>query len=116
MFKDIITAIGVILLASAILLIGTVILGRSRTGEPSNAKVAPAHLFGDYDCETSGCTYVQNGEIVKLFDGIVECRMIGAEGWYKTSTCFFQSVFAGNCTFIRCNPRTTAEGDGDKKK
>jgi hypothetical protein len=116
MFKDIITAVGVILLASAILLVGTALLGRSRSGEPSNRTVAPVHLLGDFDCETSGCTYVQSHEIVGLFDGIIECRMIGSEGWYKASSCFFQSMFTGDCTFLRCNPPTTAESDGDKNE
>lgn len=112
LLKDIIAAIGVILFASAILLGGTVLLGRSRKGEPSESTAATAHLFGDFDCETSGCTYVQNSGIVGLFDGIVECRMIGSDGWYKANTCFFQSVFTGKCTFRPCTAPLTSGGSG----
>ena len=108
MLKDIFTIIAVLLFASAILAGGGVLLGRSRSGEPPTERVAKSNLYGDGDCETSDCTYIQNGGIVKLFDGFVECRLIGAEGWCKARSCLIQNMFDGKCTFQECSPPTTA--------
>ncbi len=117
LLKDIVTIIGLAVLALGVLATGAVLFGRSRTGAPVTEKGAPAHLFSASECEASGCTYVQNGGIVELFDGLVQCRLLGFEGWHKARSCFIQNMFDGKCTFHRCTPpNDTTQSDSKENE